>query len=76
MWQDRQCYMYVELLLFVLESTNPTSTTDQGKTISVLLMDRCEACAIGDLNFSPHAFNQFAESDVGRISNISWVIID
>ena len=68
--------MYVELVLFILESTDLMSTTDQGKTISVLLMEWCEACAIGDLNFSPHAFNQFTESDMGYIGNISWVIIN
>jgi len=46
------------------------------KTIEVQLTDRCEACAYGDLDFSPHAFNQLDVPAKGRISGISWKIID
>jgi expansin (peptidoglycan-binding protein) len=52
------------------------STTDEDKTINVLLMDRCESCTGGDLNFSPHAFDQLAEPNVGRIYNITWEIVN
>lgn len=52
------------------------STADQGVTINVQLTDRCEGCAYGDLDFSPQAFNQFADPSVGRIYGIDWEIID
>jgi len=52
------------------------STAVQGKTIQVQLTDRCGGCADGDLDFSPNAFNQLADPSVGRISGISWEIID
>jgi expansin (peptidoglycan-binding protein) len=50
--------------------------TYQGKTVTVTLTDRCQGCAYGDLDFSPHAFSQLADQSVGRISGISWEIID
>jgi len=53
-----------------------SSTLDKGKTVFVKLVDRCEGCAYGDLDFSPHAFNQIASPAEGRISGISWQIID
>ena len=77
MRQDRQGYLYVELLFSTLESHRfLPSTIDQGKTVDVQLTDRCEGCALGDLDFSPHAFNQIADPSAGRISGISWQIIN
>jgi expansin (peptidoglycan-binding protein) len=49
--------------------------TFEGKTIFVALTDRCEGCAYGDLDFSPHAFNQLADPSAGRISGIQWTIV-
>ena len=51
-------------------------TPDQDKTIHVKLTDSCEACKIGDLNFSPHAFGQLADLSEGSIRGISWQILD
>jgi hypothetical protein len=48
--------------------------TYEGKTVIVALTDRCEGCAYGDLDFSPHAFNQIADPSLGRINGISWHI--
>jgi len=42
----------------------------------VQLTDRCGGCAYGDLDFSPNAFNKLADPSVGRISGISWEIIN
>ncbi|KAF9650508.1 expansin family protein [Thelephora ganbajun] len=50
--------------------------TYNGITIHVKLTDRCEGCAYGDLDFSPNAFKQLADFAAGRISGISWRIID
>jgi len=50
--------------------------TYKGKTVTVQLTDRCGSCAYGDLDFSPHAFNQLADPAEGRISGISWQITD
>jgi expansin (peptidoglycan-binding protein) len=50
--------------------------TYKGKTIYVKLTDRCEGCAYGDLDFSPHAFNQIADPSEGRITGISWQLVD
>jgi hypothetical protein len=49
--------------------------TYNGVTIYVTLTDRCEACAYGDLDFSPDAFDKLADPSQGRISNIQWQII-
>ncbi|PFH54546.1 hypothetical protein AMATHDRAFT_135159 [Amanita thiersii Skay4041] len=44
----------------------------QGKSVTVTITDRCEGCALTDLDFSPSAFNQLASFDVGRISGMTW----
>jgi hypothetical protein len=49
------------------------TATYQGKSVTVALTDRCTACAITDLDFSPSAFNQIANPAVGRISGMTWV---
>lgn len=45
--------------------------TYQGKSVVVTAVDRCEACAYYDLDFSPSAFSQLADQLVGRI-DIEW----
>jgi len=47
--------------------------TYQGKSVTVTLTDRCTACAVTDLDFSPSAFNQLADFSVGRIKGMTWV---
>jgi len=42
-----------------------------GKSVQVSITDRCTACAITDLDFSPSAFQSLADESLGRIS-ISW----
>ncbi|KIM48131.1 hypothetical protein M413DRAFT_62330 [Hebeloma cylindrosporum] len=49
------------------------TATYQGKSVTVALTDRCEGCAVTDLDFSPSAFNQLADFGVGRISGMTWV---
>ncbi|KAF8984616.1 RlpA-like double-psi beta-barrel-protein domain-containing protein-containing protein [Cyathus striatus] len=48
------------------------NATYQGKSVTVSITDRCEACAVTDLDFSPHAFDQLADETVGRISGMTW----
>ncbi|KAI5949870.1 DAG7 [Candida jiufengensis] len=42
-----------------------------GKSVDVTVVDRCEACAYNDLDFSPTAFSQLADQSLGRI-DITW----
>ncbi|KAG6888690.1 hypothetical protein C0995_006680 [Termitomyces sp. Mi166 len=51
------------------------SATHGGKSVTVTLTDRCEACALTDLDFSPAAFDVLADPSVGLIS-IEWVWLD
>lgn len=43
----------------------------QGKSVVVTVVDRCEGCQYNDLDFSPSAFSQIADQDLGRI-DITW----
>ncbi|KAG6332260.1 hypothetical protein ID866_6831 [Astraeus odoratus] len=43
----------------------------QGRSTTVIITDRCVACAITDLDFSPAAFNDLADPAQGRI-DITW----
>ncbi|KAI0778552.1 RlpA-like double-psi beta-barrel-protein domain-containing protein-containing protein [Trametes elegans] len=46
--------------------------TYQGKSVTITVTDRCEACDTTDLDFSPAAFDQLADESVGRISGVTW----
>jgi expansin (peptidoglycan-binding protein) len=48
------------------------SATYQGKTITLTITDRCEACKVTDLDLSPTAFSQLADFGVGRIQGVTW----
>lgn len=50
--------------------------TDQGKSVTVAITDRCTGCALTDLDFSPSAFDQLASEDLGRLSGMTWVWAD
>ncbi|KAL4077706.1 RlpA-like double-psi beta-barrel-protein domain-containing protein-containing protein [Scleroderma citrinum] len=41
------------------------------KSTTVTIMDSCPGCALTDLDFTPTAFSDLANQDLGRI-NISW----
>lgn len=43
----------------------------EGKSVEVTVVDRCEGCAYGSLDFSPTAFSQIADQSLGRIP-ITW----
>jgi expansin (peptidoglycan-binding protein) len=43
-----------------------------GKQVTVTITDRCEACALTDLDFSPAAFNQLSDPGVGRARGMQW----
>ncbi|KAG8748573.1 hypothetical protein FRC10_003707 [Ceratobasidium sp. 414] len=44
----------------------------QGKSVSVILTDRCVGCAKYDLDFSPAAFDQLADESLGRLKGMTW----
>ncbi|PLW49664.1 hypothetical protein PCASD_02185 [Puccinia coronata f. sp. avenae] len=47
--------------------------TYQGKSVEVELVDRCEGCAVHDLDFSPSAFAQLGAMESGRLYGMTWV---
>lgn len=54
------------------------TSIDQDKSVTVMLTDRChDIChGVDDLELSPHAFGQLADISEGKISGISWKILD
>ncbi|GJE91509.1 RlpA-like double-psi beta-barrel-protein domain-containing protein-containing protein [Phanerochaete sordida] len=44
----------------------------QGKSVTVTITDRCEACKEWDLDFSPAAFDKLADEGVGRLHGVTW----
>jgi hypothetical protein len=48
------------------------TATYQGKSVTVAITDRCEGCAITDLDFSPSAFHELADFGLGRLSGVKW----
>ncbi|CAE6492538.1 unnamed protein product [Rhizoctonia solani] len=47
----------------------------QGKSVTVTVVDRCVACALRDLDFSPTAFDQLADQSLGRLSGVTWSFV-
>ncbi|KDQ18240.1 hypothetical protein BOTBODRAFT_29581 [Botryobasidium botryosum FD-172 SS1] len=43
-----------------------------GKSVTVTVVDRCEACAFNDLDLSPTAFQALAPLAQGRLSGVTW----
>ncbi|KDQ18238.1 hypothetical protein BOTBODRAFT_185591 [Botryobasidium botryosum FD-172 SS1] len=43
-----------------------------GRSVTVTVVDRCEACAFNDLDLSPTAFENLAALSVGRLSGVTW----
>jgi len=48
----------------------------QGKSVSVILTDRCVGCAKYDLDFAPAAFDQLADESLGRLKGMTWSFDD
>jgi len=48
------------------------TATYQGKSVTVTVTDRCVACKLHDLDFSPDAFSKLADQAIGRISDVRW----
>jgi hypothetical protein len=50
------------------------TATFQGRSVTVALTDRCEGCAVTDLDFSPAAFAALTGGNfgLGRINNVKW----
>lgn len=46
--------------------------SDEGKSVIVMVVDRCTGCNETDLDFSPSAFGQLASLSVGRLYNMTW----
>ncbi|KAG9080435.1 hypothetical protein FRC06_006588 [Ceratobasidium sp. 370] len=44
----------------------------QGKSVSVIITDRCVGCEEFDLDFSPAAFDQLADQSLGRLKGMTW----
>ncbi|KAG8697102.1 hypothetical protein FRC09_008069 [Ceratobasidium sp. 395] len=44
----------------------------QGKSVTVVITDRCVGCAFGDLDFSPAAFDNLADQALGRLDGMTW----
>lgn len=48
----------------------------ENKSVEVKVVDRCEACAENDLDFSPTAFKKLAPLGKGRLKNLKWKFMD
>ena len=46
--------------------------TYNGKTTVATVVDRCEGCAYGDLDFTRTGFQDLASLDLGRLSGLKW----
>ncbi|KAG0151020.1 hypothetical protein CROQUDRAFT_651536 [Cronartium quercuum f. sp. fusiforme G11] len=46
--------------------------THNGKSVVVKIIDRCVACQIFDLDFSPTAFGEIGPMDEGRLHGMTW----
>ncbi|QRV95559.1 hypothetical protein RhiJN_23577 [Ceratobasidium sp. AG-Ba] len=60
-------------------NNNPVCTTPHtaditynGKTIRVGIVDRCEGCALWDVDLSPSAFQALAPLSAGRLYGATW----
>ncbi|KAJ8089125.1 hypothetical protein PM082_014373 [Marasmius tenuissimus] len=49
--------------------------TANGKSVDVIIVDKCMKCATGDIDLSPAAFTKLAPQSVGRITGASWVFL-
>ncbi|KAJ7023245.1 hypothetical protein C8F04DRAFT_1048143 [Mycena alexandri] len=47
------------------------TVTHEGKSIQVRIVDRCEKCAVGDIDLTPAAFTALADMTPGRLP-VTW----
>lgn len=47
----------------------------EGKTITVIVTDRCVGCEYTALDFSPSAYNALADPVLGRIHGLTWSFV-
>lgn len=80
--QDSDYIVAVSHFLYEPETINGNSNNNnlcgkmirasyEGKSVDVKVVDECMGCAERDLDFSPSAFSQIADKDLGRI-DITW----
>lgn len=48
------------------------SVTYNGKTVTTIIRDRCEACKDGDIDLTPVVFQELAPLAAGRVPGVSW----
>lgn len=48
------------------------SVTYNGKTVTTMIRDRCEACKEGDIDVTPVVFQDLAPLSAGRVPGVSW----
>jgi len=46
--------------------------TYEGRSVEVEIVDRCEACAMHDLDFSPAAYDKLGAKELGRLHGMTW----
>lgn len=46
--------------------------TYNGKTVTVQIVDRCEACKDGDIDVTPVVFQELAPISAGRVAGVTW----
>ncbi|KNZ55742.1 uncharacterized protein VP01_2597g2 [Puccinia sorghi] len=46
--------------------------TYEGRSVEVEIVDRCEACAMHDLDFSPAAYDKLGAKELGRLHGMAW----
>ncbi|KAG8169061.1 hypothetical protein KVR01_001810 [Diaporthe batatas] len=50
------------------------SVTHNGKTVTAVIRDRCEACKPGDIDVTPTVFQELAPLGAGRVPGVSWTL--
>lgn len=50
------------------------SITYNGKTVTAVIQDRCEACKEGDIDVTPVVFQDLAPMSAGRVPGVNWVL--
>lgn len=50
------------------------SVTYNGKTVTAVIRDRCEACKPGDIDVTPAVFQDLAPLSAGRVPGVTWTL--
>ncbi|KAG7099291.1 hypothetical protein E1B28_001150 [Marasmius oreades] len=46
-----------------------------GNSVDLTIVDRCDGCAMYDIDMTPSAFTVLASKDLGRLSGVTWEFI-